>query len=91
MAVLPKRLGRYGLTLQPDKTRLVPFGRPPRRQQDGKGPRHLRASDTRGPRRSADPPQVVERFGTTGAGKEAENALTVLEASIQPEEDSPDD
>ena len=34
---------------------------------------------------------VVERFGTTGAGKEAENALTVLEASIQPEEDSPDD
>ena len=38
MAVLPKRLGRYGLTLQPDKTRLVPFGRPPRRQQDGKGP-----------------------------------------------------
>ena len=38
MAVLPKRLGRYGLTLQPDKTRLVPFGCPPRRQQDGKGP-----------------------------------------------------
>ena len=28
MAVLPKRLGRYGLTLQPDKTRLVPFGLP---------------------------------------------------------------
>ena len=28
MTVLPKRLGRYGLTLHPDKTRLMPFGRP---------------------------------------------------------------
>ena len=27
--VLPKRLGKYGLTLHPDKTRLIPF-RPPR-------------------------------------------------------------
>jgi len=36
--VLPKRLGRYGLTLQPDKTRLVPFERPSEQQQDGKGP-----------------------------------------------------
>jgi group II intron reverse transcriptase/maturase len=26
--VLPKRLGRFGLTLHPDKTRLVPFRRP---------------------------------------------------------------
>ncbi len=26
--VLPKRFGRYGLTLHPDKTRLVPFHRP---------------------------------------------------------------
>jgi len=31
MAVLPKRFGRYGLTLHPDKTRLVPFRRPARR------------------------------------------------------------
>ncbi len=38
MDVLPKRLGRYGLTLHADKTRLLPFGRPPRRQQGGKGP-----------------------------------------------------
>ncbi len=30
MAVLPKRFGRYGLTLHPDKTRLVPFRRPPK-------------------------------------------------------------
>lgn len=29
--VLPKRFGKYGLTLHPDKTRLVPFRRPPRR------------------------------------------------------------
>ena len=27
--VLPKRFGKYGLTLHPDKTRLVPFRRPP--------------------------------------------------------------
>ena len=36
--VLPKRLGRYGLTLHADKTRVLPFGRPLRRQQGGKGP-----------------------------------------------------
>jgi len=29
MDVLPKRFGRYGLTLHPTKTRLVPFRRPP--------------------------------------------------------------
>lgn len=29
MAVLPKRCGKYGLTLHPEKTRLVPFRRPP--------------------------------------------------------------
>jgi len=28
LEVLPKRFGRYGLTLHPEKTRLVPFGRP---------------------------------------------------------------
>jgi RNA-directed DNA polymerase len=30
LAVLPKRLGKYGLTIHPDKTRLVPFRRPDR-------------------------------------------------------------
>jgi RNA-directed DNA polymerase len=30
MAVLPKRFGKYGLTLHPDKTRLSPFQRPPK-------------------------------------------------------------
>jgi group II intron reverse transcriptase/maturase len=38
MDVLPKRLGRFGLTLHPDKTRLLPFRRPPSGQQSGKGP-----------------------------------------------------
>jgi group II intron reverse transcriptase/maturase len=28
MTVLSKRMGRFGLTLHPDKTRLLPFGRP---------------------------------------------------------------
>lgn len=37
MAVLGKRMGRYGLTLHPEKTRLLPFGRPSRRQHSGKG------------------------------------------------------
>jgi group II intron reverse transcriptase/maturase len=31
LAVLPKRFGKYGLTIHPDKTRLVPFVRPPHR------------------------------------------------------------
>jgi RNA-directed DNA polymerase len=33
LAVLPKRFGKYGLALHPDKTRLVPFGRPPHQDQ----------------------------------------------------------
>lgn len=37
-AVLPQRLQRYGLTLHPDKTRLLDFRRPPADQQHGKGP-----------------------------------------------------
>ena len=36
--VLGKRLGKYGLRLQPDKTRLIPFARPSRGQTSGKGP-----------------------------------------------------
>jgi group II intron reverse transcriptase/maturase len=37
--VLPKRFGKYGLTLHPDKTRLVPFHRPGRGDGgDGGGP-----------------------------------------------------
>lgn len=35
MAVLPKRFGRYGLTIHPQKTKLVKFGRP-KLKDDGK-------------------------------------------------------
>jgi group II intron reverse transcriptase/maturase len=38
VAVLDKRMERFGLALHPDKTRLLPFWRPPTSQQDGKGP-----------------------------------------------------
>lgn len=40
MAVLPKRFGKYGLTLHPEKTRLVRFTRPALRPSDngGEGP-----------------------------------------------------
>jgi len=38
VAVLGKRLGRFGLALHPDKTRLLPFRRPPAEQRVGKGP-----------------------------------------------------
>lgn len=34
MAVLPKRFGKYGLTLHPDKTRLVRFEQPALRRED---------------------------------------------------------
>jgi len=36
--VLGKRLQRYGLTLHPDKTRLLPFLQPRQEQAGGKGP-----------------------------------------------------
>ena len=36
--VLPKRFGKYGLSLHPDKTRLVPFHRPDRDDGDDDGP-----------------------------------------------------
>lgn len=38
MEVLGKRLAKYGLSLQPEKTRLIPFTRPPETQLKGKGP-----------------------------------------------------
>jgi group II intron reverse transcriptase/maturase len=36
--VLPKRFGKYGLALHPDKTRLVPFRRPDRDDGNDDGP-----------------------------------------------------
>lgn len=38
LSVLPKRFGKYGLTLHPDKTRMVPFQRPDRVDDDDDGP-----------------------------------------------------
>jgi RNA-directed DNA polymerase len=38
LEVLPKRFGKYGLTLHPDKTRLVPFTAPRRRERDSQEP-----------------------------------------------------
>jgi len=38
MELLGKRLERFGLTLHPGKTRLLPFRRPPAGQKGGKGP-----------------------------------------------------
>lgn len=37
MQVLPKRMEKYGLQLHPEKTRLLPFRRPPKEQKSGKG------------------------------------------------------
>ena len=38
LEVLPKRFGKYGLTVHPDKTRLVPFLRPPQGGRQGTRP-----------------------------------------------------
>jgi hypothetical protein len=38
MDVLGKRLGKFGLALHLDKTRLIPFRRPSSEQKKGKGP-----------------------------------------------------
>ena len=35
MEVLPRRFNRYGLTIHPEKTKLVRFGKPPQRGQSG--------------------------------------------------------
>ena len=37
MDVLPKRFGKYGLTVHPEKTRLVRFVRPPKKDDDSDG------------------------------------------------------
>ena len=38
MEVIPKRFGKYGLTVHPTKTKLVPFCPPSSRTKQGKGP-----------------------------------------------------
>jgi RNA-directed DNA polymerase len=52
LAVLPKRFAKYGLTIHPDKTRLVPFERPDR------GPKQP-AADRR------EPPGTFDLLGFT--------------------------
>jgi group II intron reverse transcriptase/maturase len=44
--VLPKRFGEYGLTLHPEKTRMVKFTRPPRRPPGQGGDHGDEGSDT---------------------------------------------
>ncbi len=39
LAVLPKRFGKYGLTVHPEKTKLVEFRKPPHDARPGGGPR----------------------------------------------------
>ena len=53
MDVLPKRFGKYGLTLHPEKTRLVRFHRPPSTSgttatRSGRAPSTCSASRTTG-------------------------------------------
>ena len=52
LEVLPKRFGKYGLTLHPDKTRLIPFCRPPCKADGGEDGR-------------ADPPGTFDLLGFT--------------------------
>jgi RNA-directed DNA polymerase len=39
MAVLPNRFGRYGLSIHPEKSKLISFGKPPREGSRGEGGR----------------------------------------------------
>jgi group II intron reverse transcriptase/maturase len=39
LEVMKKRMGRYGLTLHPEKTRLIPFRRPPMGAPQGSSPK----------------------------------------------------
>lgn len=48
MEVLPKRFGKYGLTLHPDKTQLVEFNRPPHGGPPRKGGAQRRSFDLLG-------------------------------------------
>ena len=52
MAALPKRFGKYGLTLHPKKTRLVPFRRPSQQSVSGR-------------EKSAETPGTFELLGFT--------------------------
>ena len=75
MEVLPKRFGKYGLTLHPDKTRLVPFRRPSRKTNDAKG-------DDNGPAGHIRPVGIHPLLGPNPAGRmggDAEDGLEAIE------------
>lgn len=62
---LGKRLGRYGLALHPEKTRLMRFRRPPKSQDGGKGPGTF---DFLGSRSSSRKSRMVE-ISSYGSGE----------------------
>jgi RNA-directed DNA polymerase len=75
MEVLPKRFGKYGLALHPDKTRLIPFRRPPRKASGGKDDRGNRPGTFR-------PFGVYPLLGTGAArwlGSDATDGLEAFE------------
>ena len=76
MEVLPKRFGKYGLTLHPDKTRLIPFRRPPRKAAGGRG------DGTTGPARSTSWVSPTTGAGPAGRmGGDAEDGREATEPS----------
>ena len=62
LEVLPKRFERFGLTLHPDKTRLLDFRRPDRRKDDDDG-------DSGGGNRSFDLLGFTHYWGRSRRGK----------------------
>lgn len=71
LEVLPKRFGRYGLTIHPDKTRLVPFTGPGRAERDSAEP-----GDRSG---TFDFLGFTHRWGTSRKG----NAVVVRQTSAR--------
>jgi hypothetical protein len=83
LAVLPQRLGRFGLTIHPEKTRLVPFQRPSRQPPQAGGPAESQAGSvdflgcTHYWSRSKAGPWVVKR---KTAGSRFHRAVTTIAA-----------
>ncbi len=71
LAVLPKRLGKYGLTLHPEKTRLVDFRRPS-------------GLVRKGPHRPDEPPTTFDLLGFTHFWGRSRRGNWVVQASVQP-------
>jgi RNA-directed DNA polymerase len=65
MAVLPKRFEKYGLTIHPDKTRLVPFERPC-------------GGSARGKTEEQNPPGTFELLGFTHFWARSRNGTWVV-------------